>query len=273
MEYSIHQRELTEVAAALEQVCFRALSCGLLLTENLKLEEERADGTNTANAAREAAQQRTRDLSAAADTLSEKQQELDLLKLEKRSIASDKKEAVKAKTQVECIVRDLSDASASSAATREQLQADLVTLQERIDAKQVELDTITPELDAVTQDERDLKAQLEDAQTRVAALYSKQGRSKQYRTQKERDAFLNAEIDKLNLLVPDQERKLEHLDREIGSLQTAVNENAEAAEEIQRKLNGRVDELTAIKEDIASKNATKLDKIEERKCGFLSAFS
>lgn len=238
------------------------------------MEEERADGTNTANAAREAAQQRTRNLSAATDALSEKQQELDLLKLEKRSIATDKKEAVKAKTQVECIVRDLTDASATSAATREQLEADLLTLQERIDAKQIELDTITPELDAVTQEERQLKAQLEDAQTRVTGLYSKQGRSKQYRTQKERDTFLSAEIDKLKLLVPEQERKVERVEREIGSLQTAVNENAQAAEEIQSKLNGRVDELTAIKEDIASKNAVKLDKIEERKSArFLLSFA
>jgi structural maintenance of chromosome 3 (chondroitin sulfate proteoglycan 6) len=106
---------------------------------------------------------------------------------------------------------------------------------------------------------------LDDAQGRLQLLYAKQGRSRQFSTQAERDAFLNKEIKSTKAAHAAQAGRAQEIS---GQIETARQDIEEAAERRQR----HEEELDNLRETISSA-AQKQDelkrsletKIEQRK--------
>ena len=230
-----------------------------------QIEDERAEGIDSANAAREAFLTRQKELGVVERALEELKQQVALLELEKTQITTDRKEALKAKTQVECIIRDLSDDQDMNASAKENLEAELASLQEAISEKESQLEDLSPRCQSALQREQDVKQALEDASARMAALYAKQGRATQFRTQRERDAYLNGEIDKLNRLIPTAQTRSEDLTREVGSAEEAVDQMRLRTRDVASNLEGRKDALKSLVDEVNQLNSRKNEANEQRK--------
>jgi len=230
-----------------------------------QIEDERADVTNNANAAREAYSARLRDITNAERNLSTKKQDLSLLELEKQQVTSDYQEAIKAKTQIECIVRDLQEASNSSDQSRRSLEKQLESIETSISKKNTELAKIIPKWETATERERTLKIDIEDSSTRMNTLYAKQGRSNQFSTQRERDTYLNGEIEKLKILIPAAQNRLDDTQSEVLRAKEAYKEAGEKAKNVVSALDGRKEALKALAEEVQELNAKKHELVEQRK--------
>jgi structural maintenance of chromosome 3 (chondroitin sulfate proteoglycan 6) len=99
LEYCIYQRELHDVSDALETI-----------------EEERRRDVDSANSRREEFQGREKEMNEIARKIEQHRERLEDLRGEHREGSGERREVVKARTQVECLVRDAEEAGSASIA-------------------------------------------------------------------------------------------------------------------------------------------------------------
>lgn len=146
LEYRIYQRELKDVGDALDsvsahqQATHRRTDACLLRSLGLsQIEEERRRDVDNANSRREEANDRQKAVAVShsksllflatctdksvlpqelEETLDAHRQRLELLKIDHRETSSERRDATKLKSEVECIVQDAEDAGSESALAR-----------------------------------------------------------------------------------------------------------------------------------------------------------
>ncbi|KAI9202171.1 structural maintenance of chromosome protein [Polychytrium aggregatum] len=154
------------------------------------------------------------------------QQQIDLLAMEKRQLSEAKDEQLKAKAQVDLIVKDLEDAVNSNQSESHHLLNELEQVEQQIAEKEQELEAIVPKYDSIVAEERHAKARLEGLELERSALVAKQGRKAQFRTQAERDRWISAELKTLNeskaLQLSDKSRTAEERSK-LQSEATAIS--------------------------------------------------
>ncbi|KAK9897698.1 RecF/RecN/SMC protein [Cystobasidium minutum MCA 4210] len=247
-EYCIYQRDLEEVKEALDRI------------DDDRLNEQRqADVMRTASSAREA------EISEAERFIEDQKEQLDLVKLEKEQLEAEKHEAIKAKTQVELIIRDLEDTTSRNAAERETLQAELDDLEDSIAAKEAELEAMEPKYQDLLSQEAELKAKIEKAEATQQSLYAKQGRAAQFRTQSERDKYLTAQIQSSTATLEGREKALEEVAEEIENSKQILEDRRKQENELKETLEARRDEAKKYAATLNDLQAKRAALIEQRK--------
>lgn len=248
LQYAIHARELEEVGELLEEI-----------------EDERRRDIDNANERREAFNDRERTLTALEAELVEAKNALEVLALERRQCEEERKEALKARTQVACLVRDMEESAERGRTSTADLEEQLEHIEEDITAKESELMEAGPAAEDKALEERQTREALGEKQAQVDALYAKQGRSSQFRSQRERDRHLNAEVGKLRSAIEARQASATAL---AGDLQAAQSELATAEQlstEIKSKLEGRRDEMKAKAAEMQAIHAEHNELLERRK--------
>jgi len=105
-----------------------------------------------------------------------------------------------------------------------------------------------------------------EAESRLNALYAKQGRLTQFRTKAERDVFLRKEIQSIGnyhaRLTQDLEDMRDATQRDAQRLATV--EAREAA--VNSEMEERKEKLRVLGEELASLKEIQSEKVEKRKC-------
>ena len=184
---------------------------------------------------------------------------LALITLERQQHETDKGESVKARTQVELVIRDLQDNAARNEIQRTNLQADLSALEAKILSKEGELHVVEPEYQDTLRQEANTKNALEQAEAKQGTLFAKQSRTTQFHSQSERDAYLRNESNKSSVYLQKRESTLEDVKGSAEMTTTILENKRQQEEEIKANLEKR-------KENIASFNVN-LDEIRKRKAG------
>lgn len=189
-----------------------------------------------------------------------------MLDVEKNQLVSDRQEAIKAKTQLECLVRDESDASTTSASTRAALEQQIKELQSSINSKETELHSdVGPEATQVSAQVHDMQTRLNDAIVRSELLYAKQVRSSQFRNQHERDAYLRRDITNLENRIGAKEERLEETRGLVKSCKSSLEQLTTQLREATISLDGRKDALRELSSESSAFAAEKTKLIERRK--------
>jgi structural maintenance of chromosome 3 (chondroitin sulfate proteoglycan 6) len=189
---------------------------------------------------------------------------IELVTVEREQQESDKRESHKAKTQVELLIKDLEEASTRNVRQRETLQADLEALQTEIEEKEEELEALEPRYQATLTQETAVRTQLEQAEAKQKTLYDKQGRASQFRTQKERDAFLRKEIDKDKAFLSNRERALDDSTININNAKETVETKKAKEAEIREELENRKDDMAKWNDELR-KITKQRNEVDERK--------
>ncbi|MBW0487261.1 hypothetical protein O181_026976 [Austropuccinia psidii MF-1] len=194
LQYGIYMREMNEISECLESI---------ELTRRKDMDE--------VTERRGQFQERERQISNLESQLTAAKQNLEVINLERLQLEQERREYVKTKTQVECILKDSEDSKGKEEGRKAKWEAELAALKTEIESKENQLAILQPKHEAQQLEYEQVRDRLSELETIISSLYDKQGRSNQFRTQKERDQHLRAELKKLNELVRSRQESLKRL--------------------------------------------------------------
>lgn len=227
------------------------------------------------------AENRAQELDATIDS---HKQRLEILAIEHRQSSAERRDAAKAKAQVECLVRDAEEAGSActslpvhwvGADARElaeqgrdrlsQLEDDLAAVEVQISEKETELLEAVPAWEDKLAEEKDSKQRLEAVQTTLGTLYAKQGRISQFKTQKERDTHLRAEIASRTTFIATREKRESEVKRELTSAKKELEDSVQKFAQLREELDGRKATMAKLSEELAELKGKQATVIENRK--------
>lgn len=230
-----------------------------------QIEDERANEADDANRRRDDFQTREREVSRVERALSETKQSLSLLDIERKQIDADRREAVKARTQVECTVRDLEAARSSASDLRESLLADLEGVKTSINEAESSLMEVASEWEDAVEAEKSERVDMDNKAARCEALYAKQGRTQRFATQAERDAFLDTESEKVRTFLGTREQREKDVARQREQAGLAVEEAAKRSTELRKQVEARGETMQQAKSELEGLRTEMNEASEQRK--------
>ncbi|GAA6014847.1 hypothetical protein JCM10207_002200 [Rhodosporidiobolus poonsookiae] len=248
LEYCIYQRELQEVADALDQI-----------------EADRRADVDNANTRREEFNTREKEMADIKSRLSAHRDKLDELALEHRETSGERRDLVKARTQVECLVRDAEEAGKKATDRLATLEQDLTSVESEITRTEASLAEATPAYEAASVREAALRAQLTAAQATLRALFDKQGRQSQFSSREERDAHLRGLVEQGEKTLEQRRAREDALVREGKEAERELEEVRERRREMRSELEGRKDRVRQLQEEVRRLREEQADKMEQRK--------
>jgi len=234
LEYTLFHREQEEINRHLAE-----------------LEDRRAGGIDDADENRDRFVQGEDDLARITQQIQMLNQQMHAARLEKKQLEEDRREKAKARAQVELEVKDLTDGQTAAQRTKAVHDRDLEHVRTQIREIDNELGHILPQFNAERNKEQQVKARLDEAETNQQRLYAKQGRNARFKTKKDRDDWLRAQIDEaVEALsrfkatglqttggIAEDEKAIASLEKEIETLQGQIGGSHHTVEqEIQKAI-------------------------------------
>ncbi|KIV83538.1 hypothetical protein PV11_05558 [Exophiala sideris] len=240
LEYTLFTREQDEINKALAE-----------------LEDKRAGGIDDADENRERYAEGEDEMARISHQIQILNQQIHAARLEKKQYEEEKREKAKARAQVELEERNLSHGQAAAQRTKETHDRELKQIRAQIKEVESELKTITPQFEAEVAKEQSVKNRLEEATTTQQHLYGKQGRTARFKSKKDRDNWLQAQIGEAfeslsrfkatrmqttegiqedQKQISSLEKEIETLQQQIGGQDDSVDHEIQKAAERREKL-------------------------------------
>lgn len=248
LEYGIHSRQLEEANDCLEQ-----------------LENDRRQEADNSTERRELFEERERQIVQLEADLNHLRESLEALTVEKSQIEVERRDNIKSKAQVECVLKDSEDTQGKDQKTRSKLEKELAQLKADTQIKENELKVVRPQAEAKATEAHACTERLTQLKNTVESLYAKQGRASQFRTQKERDAHLKSEISKLRAVLRSAEEMIESLSNDLGATKQSLDEVQVRGREIRSKLDQRKHRLQQLTLELGKDQDEHSDLSEKRK--------
>ncbi|KAJ3065902.1 Structural maintenance of chromosomes protein 3, partial [Podochytrium sp. JEL0797] len=248
LEYTIFHREQIEVNAGLEA-----------LEDSRKLELDVSSHKQQAFSLREKA------ILEVETDMREIRNTLESLKRERAETADDRQEHMKAFAALEMVVKDLEDLNVQNSETKKQLAKDLEDVDKQIRVKEAEVEKLLPAYEKAVKSERALIERKQAIDTDRQALLDKQGRSKQYRNQNERDTYLKGEIKSLKFTLTTSNKQSQTLTAELNTLNGRLMDVRAEIAAIVEKMDGRKQTMEDVSVEVDKLRAERLKLDEKRK--------
>ncbi|KAF2858008.1 putative chromosome segregation protein SudA [Piedraia hortae CBS 480.64] len=214
LEYTIHQKDQAALTEALQA-----------------LDSQREDGVEQNDADREALQTCQDELETIDGEIQKFQANIKLLQEERAQLEDERTLVSKQKAKAELDLQNLISNQKSTEKMQAQRMRDQKEVEGRISEVEEELTQLLPGYNAKKGEERELKQRLQDDEAARSRLYAKQSRHSQFRSKKERDAFLKEQMadTKASLatrqeIVSQSSADVERLEKQIGELERNISE-------------------------------------------------
>ncbi|KAF2104566.1 putative chromosome segregation protein SudA [Rhizodiscina lignyota] len=248
LEYTIYHREQQAIQAALEEI-----------------DEKRQTGVDETDENREMFIEGEKELAKIDSQIAELKQQMEFLRMDKAQLEGERKEAVRDKAKTELDVNNLTEGQAAAQSAKTRNDQELKDIQAQINQREAELATLLPQYHKRRDDEATMKAQLADAEGTRQRLYAKQGRSSQFQNKRQRDDFLQKEIDDINMALATRKAvamqtadDITDLEEEIGRLDVEISD-------LRTKLDGRGDDMQTIAQEVEQVKEQKENLTDQRK--------
>ncbi|KAJ2746564.1 Structural maintenance of chromosomes protein 3 [Coemansia sp. BCRC 34301] len=149
-------------------------------------------------------------------------QGLELLRLEREQLASEAEEHARARAQIESAIQDLEQDRESGRDSITELRRAVDSLSRDIRKREGELSRIESEYTRALKAESALRERFDVADQQRKSLLQKQGRSGQFGSKKERDAWLKRETSRLEASIQQQRAQLEATESEQAEIQARL---------------------------------------------------
>ncbi|WVQ96685.1 hypothetical protein IAU59_003791 [Kwoniella sp. CBS 9459] len=247
LEYALHQRDLEDVTAALDEV-----------------ETERRDDIHNSNQKRKQFNEREEEVQRYEEALTTAKHALSTTQLALRQYESEMADLVRSRTEIGCLIEDFTVAGEAGEARRAEVAQELQTLEERITEASERLDGLISDAERRIAAERQVREALEATQSKLAVLFAKQGRAQQFTTQAARDKYLRDEIKSLQAYEKDQQKRVDSLQKDVENAKDQLTEVVARSEEQARSEGERRDNLRKMAEEITTLR-TNLDGMQEQR--------
>ncbi|KAI1637612.1 condensin complex component SMC3 [Biscogniauxia mediterranea] len=248
LEYAYHHKDQVAVQEALEE-----------------LEESRQGGMEDTDENREAYTAGEKVIATLDAEIHKLQQQMELLRIDRRQLDEDRRESAKARAKAELTVKSLSDSMSSQEQARQEHDSELNRVKSAIAAKEAELKKLTPDFEKIKKKEAEVKQALDTAEASRQRLFTKQTRSSQFRNKAERDTWLKEQIDELNMTLSQQKANRLDADEEVKNIQNSIQQLEKEIATLRQRNEGFGGNRLALAEEHANAKDA-LDRLnEERK--------
>ncbi|KAL7626667.1 Structural maintenance of chromosomes protein 3 [Parahypoxylon ruwenzoriense] len=230
-----------------------------------ELEESRQGGIEDTDENREAYNAGVKVIATLDAEIHKLQQQMELLRIDRRQLDEDRRESAKAIANAELAVKSLSDSMSAQDQARQQHDAQLGEVKTAIAKREAELKKINPDFEKARQKEAGIKQSLDSAEASRQRLFTKQTRGSQFKSKGERDAWLKKEIDDLNVTLSQQRANRLDADEEVKAVQADIQQLENEISTLRQKNEGFGGDRLALAEEVTSAKDV-LDKLnDERK--------
>ena len=207
-----------------------------------KLNEDREGGVERTDENREQLQQNEAELERVENEISELQQQLKMLGEEKAQLEEEHKQAAKEKAKMELDVQSMNDNQSAAQSSRTQHAADLKDVQKQIKQRESELAQLLPQYTAMREQEKALRQQVKDAEGTQQRLFAKQGRQSQFKSKRDRDAWLQKEINDVNMALAKRKAVSMQITEDVAELESQIGQLEKDITEMRSRIENRGDE-------------------------------
>lgn len=248
LQYTIDHREQEAIANELEN-----------------LQEQRQTGVDGTDDSQERINQGEKELAAITAEISDLNQQVDFLKVDKKQYEEERKEKARARAKLELEVKSLSEGLYAAQQAMANYDSELRSLQDSILQYEVELADITPQYELRLQEERQIKSELDSAEGTRQRLYTKQGRNARFRNKKERDDWLRAEIKNSNSQLAGVKAAQKQTTEDITELEGEITSTEAEIAELRAQLDERGTNNEVMQKGVQEARAARDVLIDERK--------
>ncbi len=245
LEYTLFHREQDEINRALAD-----------------LENKRVGGNDDADKNHDRYALGEDELAKITQQIQQLNQQIQSARLQKRQYEDEKREKAKSRAQVELEERNLVHGQTAAQHAKETRDRDLETVQSQIEEIEEELNTIVPQFDAERTKEQSVKTRLDDLSGTQKRLYDKQGRSARFKTKKDRDAWLQAQVDETFQSLSRFKATRMQTTEGIAEDQKLISGLGKEIEKLQKRIGVQTDNVD---KEIQAANEKKENHMDERK--------
>ena len=233
LEYAIHRKDQDALQEAQD-----------------KLNEDRETGVERIDEHRQALEQDEQELEETDAEMNELQQQLKMLGEEKTQLEEERRDAARERATIELQVQSMIDDQSSAQKAHKQHASDLKTVQNLIKRRETELEKIVPTFNTKRDAEKQLKQRFQDAESTCHRLLAKQGRRSQFKTRRDRDAWLQKEIDDINVSLSARKAISMQATESIAELEQLISRLDTGISELRSSIDNRGDEEQSIARDV-----------------------
>ncbi|GLE04374.1 hypothetical protein PINS_up013304 [Pythium insidiosum] len=220
LQYTMHEKELQNVRADLEEI-----------------ERKRMEEASNSSGLHERQIQLRREIARIQADRGVHEDDLALLAEQRNAIERERSGLMETHYQLELEVKELEEKIRSDGLTRSSLVSEVDALNRDIKHRQAELDErIIPSCVEAQKRFDDVSTQLKEAMGQSDSLIAKQSRKSQFKTQRERDAYLKKEIADIEALIHRKEADASALARGIDELSQSASAGDEQIQRLQQDL-------------------------------------
>jgi len=238
LQYTILNREQKEYNAAIS-----------------KIDDQRTMGVEATDENRERLDQYDQEISELEHTMNEARQTHDLQALEKRQLDEERKDAQRDKAKLELEVQSLTAGQSSAQHAQAKHDQELQQVQQLIKEREHQLAKLLPQYNDARAQEQDIDLKVGEAEATQKRLFTKQGRTSQFKSKAERDAFLRGEINDVNVQLAQRKALSMQTNEEIVEMQETIKNLEQSIEDKKNRMDGRGDDLQNL--------AAELEKAKE----------
>jgi structural maintenance of chromosome 3 (chondroitin sulfate proteoglycan 6) len=237
----------------------------VLTTALADIEEKRETGIEDADDHRTRAATCDEELVIINQKMAELKQQIEFARVDRKALEDERREAAKAKAQVELEVKNLTDGQGAAQKAKQIHDAELQRVRTTLQQREKELAQIMPKYNKQKQQEETTKTQLDDAQTARQRLYAKQGRSAAYKTKKDRDTWLDGQINDtyqqlstMKAVRVQTAEEVKEVEKEIKSLEPEI-------QKLQGQISGHGSSLDGVDQEILKVKEERDNLMDQRK--------
>jgi len=183
-----------------------------------------------------------------------------------QSIQEDGRESLKKWTELNVRCKELEESYQAEQEQYKLNQKELKKLEGEIARVETELQSrVQPAYEKASQNLQNLVDQRDQAAREMEALYAKQGRGKQFATRKERDAFLQKNLNELKSAHDEKQAELSHQRDSLANLRRTTEQETIELAELQSNVTQKTNNLQDLTKTTEEKKSERLQLLDARK--------
>ncbi|KAF9381018.1 Structural maintenance of chromosomes protein 3, partial [Podila verticillata] len=248
LEYTIYSREQKDINDALEE-----------------METEHRQDLDGSNEQQRGVQDVENRLIALEREINEQKQQIDVLLSEKRQLDHELESQIKIRAQIELRIKDHEDNAEQSAESTRKNQEDLESIEEDIRDKEHDLSKVVPEFQRLEGMERKMREELEQVDLQRQNLYSKQGRSGQFKSRGHRDEWIRKEMNEIHQSYAAHESQSTLVANDVTSLKLQLSEVSQKIQGVREREQQRKDDGDSLAAELTALKVERDSLTEKRK--------
>mmetsp|Transcript_5649 Transcript_5649/g.13688 ORF Transcript_5649/g.13688 Transcript_5649/m.13688 type:complete len:1297 (+) Transcript_5649:271-4161(+) len=186
----------------------------------------------------------------------------------RQHIEEDKSKILKSKTLLELKVKELEEESALFQETMKRNEMELKDVEKQIAKTQSDYDQTNKTLKEEQQKLQDMEMEKDQASRKSDALYSKQGRGKQYSSKEERDEHLRKIIQELEAQQDEKRNDLKQQQDSLGNVRRKIDSLLSSVDQKKDEVESKKQTLHGLQKNIDDMKKKRLELMDVRKNGW-----